>query len=252
MPHFTFHTWIRLTEEVLSYPKHGHRQIYSLYSGIAGLELFLHHGSLILLVNDSQELVYTEIKDCEDLIDGLWHSLTVVHTAQRSSRLSAAFQIGSTCTITIYIDGILRKEVTDFKYVPLSIEPIQWASIGGPCEKPKLSVTKMKKESLSSSLVRSIQPLTGLFSSKTKTITTTAREKFGNNSQNTITTEANSQETLFGPSTSLFGQLACVWILAETLDETLVKHLFNMGKFPKLSYFSQFKFEIKFHDHNFY
>jgi len=42
--------------------------------------------------------------------------------------------------------------------------------------------------------------------------------------------DPNSQDTIFGQSISLYGQLACVWIVAETLDELQVKHLHAMGK----------------------
>ena len=42
--------------------------------------------------------------------------------------------------------------------------------------------------------------------------------------------EPNTQDTIFGPSISLYGQIASLWIIAETLDDTQVKHLHDLGK----------------------
>jgi hypothetical protein len=72
--------------------------------------------------------------------------------------------------------------------------------------------------------------LKGLFGSKSKT-TNIRQENQPLHPQNIVTVEPNSQESLFGQSTCLHGQLACVWVLAETLNETQVKHLHSMGKY---------------------
>ena len=119
----------------------------------------------------------------------------------------------------------------DFKFVPLINEPITLASVGAPCQRPRTSSIGTKNESihLSAALVKTIQPFKGLFSSKTKT-SVSRQENQPLNPQNIITIEPNSQDTLFGESTCLHGQLACVWILAETLNEIQVKYLHSMGK----------------------
>jgi hypothetical protein len=228
--HFSFHCWLRLNHEVDSYPYDARRQIYSFYSDSIGLEAFICNSSIFILISDRRELVYIEINECDDLIDGCWHSLTIVHTAQRPSLLVAAFQSVSTCYLTIYIDGLLKKQVKDFKYVPLMNEPISLASIGAPSQRPRPSMMNTKNDSLylTTTIAKTIQPFKGLFGSKNKSINI-RQENQALHPQNIVTAEPNSQDTLFGESTCLHGQLACVWILAETLNETQVKHLHSMG-----------------------
>ena len=68
-----------------SYPYEGRRQIYSFYSDSIGLESFIRNSSIVILITDHREVVYIELNECDDLIDGYWHSLTIVHTAQRPS-----------------------------------------------------------------------------------------------------------------------------------------------------------------------
>ncbi|CAF3865097.1 unnamed protein product [Adineta steineri] len=227
--HFTFHCWLRLNNEVESYPYDARRQIYSLYSDTIGLESFICNSSIIISVSDRRELVYIEIPECDDLIDGCWHSLTIIHTAQRPSLFVAAFQAVSTCYLTVYIDGLLKKQVKDFKYVPLMNDPISLASIGAPSQRPRLpSMGSKDSLQLSTTIAKTIQPFKGLFSSKNK-MSHSRSENQALNPQNIMTVEPNSQDTIFGESTCLHGQLACVWILAETLNETQVKHLHSMG-----------------------
>ena len=36
--------------------------------------------------------------------------------------------------------------------------------------------------------------------------------------------DPNSQDTIFGQSISLYGQIASVWIVTDTLDSIQVKH----------------------------
>ncbi|CAF4838736.1 unnamed protein product, partial [Rotaria socialis] len=67
-------------------------QIYSFYSDPMGLESFIRSSSLFVSISDHRELVYIELNDCNDLIDGCWHSLTIVHKAQRPSLFGSAFQ----------------------------------------------------------------------------------------------------------------------------------------------------------------
>jgi hypothetical protein len=174
-------------------------------------------------------VVYVEINDCDDLIDGYWHSLTIVHTPQRSSLFVSAFQTTLTCQLTVYFDGLLRKDIKDFKYVSIVNDPIALASIGSPSERPKSSILKTKNDSLSTTLAKTIQPFKGLFSSKTKN-TISRKENQGFYSQHVMIIQPNTQENIFGQSTCLYGQFACVWIVAETLDEAQVKHLHAMGK----------------------
>ncbi|CAF4478641.1 unnamed protein product, partial [Rotaria magnacalcarata] len=69
--------------------------------------------------NDRHELAYIEINECDELMDGCWHSLTIVHAAPRPSLFVAAFQTVSSCHLAIYIDGLLKRQIKDFKYVPL-------------------------------------------------------------------------------------------------------------------------------------
>ncbi|CAF4817008.1 unnamed protein product, partial [Rotaria socialis] len=90
--HFSFHCWLKLNHEVHSYPFEGRRQIYSFYSDSMGLEAFVRSSSLFVSISDHHELVYIELNDCNDLIDGCWHSLTIVHKAQRPSLFGSAFQ----------------------------------------------------------------------------------------------------------------------------------------------------------------
>jgi hypothetical protein len=108
-------------------------------------------------------------------------------------------------------------------------DPITLASIGSSSQRPKSSELKQKNESLSTTIGKSIQPFKGLFSSRSKS-SISRKENQGFSSQNIMTIESNSQDTIFGQSTCLYGQLASVWILAETLDELQVKHLYEMGK----------------------
>jgi hypothetical protein len=229
--HFSFHCWLRLNHEIDSYPYDARRQIYSFYSDSIGLESFIFNSSLFISITDRRELVYIEINECDDLIDGGWHSLTIVHTAQRPSLFVAAFQTVSTCHLTIYIDGLLRKQVKNFKYVPLMNDPISLASIGAPSQRPCSSTISSKNDSLhlSTTIAKTIQPFKGLFSSKNKNANIRS-ENQALNPQNVITIEPNSQDALFGQSTCLHGQLACVWVLAETLNEIQVKHLHSMSK----------------------
>ena len=228
--HFTFHCWLRLNHEADSYPYNTRRQIYSFYSDTMGLEAFICNSSIYIAVSDRRDLVYIELSECDDLIDGGWHSLTIVHTAQRPSLLVAAFQSISTCHLAVYIDGLLRKQIKDFKYVPLTNEPISLASIGAPSQRPRSVLTSSKSDSLhlSSTLAKTIQPFKGLFASRTKT-SVSRQEQQALNPQTLVTVEPNSQDTLFGESTCLHGQLACVWVLAETLTDVQVKHLHSMG-----------------------
>ncbi len=226
--HFSFHCWLRLNHEVHSYPFEGRRQIYSFYSESIGLESFIRNSSIFILITDHREVVYTELNDCDDLIDGYWHSLTIVHTGQRSSLFVSAFQTTLTCHLTIYIDGLLRKEIKDFKYVSIVNDPIILSSIGSPSQRPKESILKIKNESLTTTLAKTIQPFKHLFSSKTKH-SISHKENQGFYSQNVIIIDPNSQDTIFGQSISLYGQLTCIWIIAETLDEQYVKHLHSMG-----------------------
>ncbi|CAF4116210.1 unnamed protein product [Rotaria sp. Silwood2] len=226
--HFSFHCWLKLNHEVHSYPYEGRRQIYSFYSNSMGLESFIRYSSLFISITDHRELVYIEICDCNDLIDGYWHSLTIVHKAHRPSLFVSAFQTVQTCHLTIYIDGLLRKEIKDFKYVSIINDPIISASIGLPSQPPKLSILKIKNESLSTTIAKTMQPLKGLLSSKTKS-SINRKDNQGFYSPNVLIIDPNIQDTVFGQSICLYGQLACVWVLAETLDELHVKHLHAMG-----------------------
>jgi hypothetical protein len=222
--HFTFHCWLRLNHDVHSYPYEGRRQIYSFYSESFGLESFLRNSSIFILITDQHELVYVELNDCDDLIDGTWHSLTIVHTGQRPSLFVSTL----TCHLTIYIDGLLRKEVKDFKYLSFSNGPLLLSSIGSPSQRPKESILKMRNDSLSATLAKTIQPFKGFFSSKTRhSIARKDNQTFY--SQHMMVIDPNSQDTIFGQSISLYGQLASVWILIETLDSIQVKHLHAMG-----------------------
>ncbi|CAM4981995.1 unnamed protein product [Rotaria socialis] len=78
------------------------------------------------------------------------------------------FQTAQLCHLTIYIDGLIRKEIKDFKYISFPNDSINLASIGSPSQRPKSSVLKMKTKSLSTTIAKSIQPLKRLLSSKTK------------------------------------------------------------------------------------
>jgi hypothetical protein len=230
--HFTFHCWLRLNHEIDSYPYDARRQIYSFYSDSIGLEAFICNSSIYISISDRRELIYIEINECDDLIDGCWHSLTIVHTAQRPSLFVAAFQTVSTCYLTIYIDGLLKKQIKDFKYVPLMNDPINLASIGAPSQRPRLSPNGTKTDSLylTTTIAKTIQPFKGLFGSKNKSINI-RQENQALHPQHIVTVEPNNQDALFGESTSLHGQLASVWILAETLNEAQVKHLHSMGNY---------------------
>lgn len=229
--HLTFHCWLRLNHQVHTYPYEGHRQIYSIYTTNYGVEAFIYNSSLIFLIADENEFVYVELKDSEDFIDGFWHSLTVVHTAQRSSRFISAFQNSSTCQLNIFIDGHLRKEINDLKYFSLINESIVSASIGSPSQRPRSSTNKTKNEKLTSTLSKKISPFAGFLSSKMKNSTNSKSQvKFSSSSSNIVTCDTNNRENLFGLSTSLYGQLACVWMLIDTLDVHQVKHLHSMGK----------------------
>ena len=108
-------------------------------------------------------------------------------------------------------------------------DPISLASIGSSSQRPKSSELKQKSESLSTTIGKTMQPFKGLFTSRLKS-SVSRKENQGFNSQNVMIIEPDSQDIIFGQSTCLYGQLACVWILAETLDELQVKHLYEMGK----------------------
>ncbi|CAF4197890.1 unnamed protein product [Rotaria socialis] len=228
--HFSFHCWLRLNNEIESYPHNARRQVYSFYSDSIGLESFIYNSSIYVLVNDRRELAYIEINECDELMDNCWHSLTIVHTAQRPSLFVAAFQTVSSCHLAIYIDGLLKKQIKDFKYVPLINDPITSASIGAPSQRPRASSINTKSDplNLSTTIAKTIQPLKGLFSPKTRNVNARQESQLLRG-QNVIMMEPNSQDATFGESTSLHGQLACVWILAETLNESQVKHLHSMG-----------------------
>ncbi|UJR35189.1 hypothetical protein I4U23_027956, partial [Adineta vaga] len=226
--HFTFHCWIRSNHEINSYPYEGRRQIYSLYSHSFGFESFLRNSSIFILISDRREVAYVEINDCDDLIDGYWHSLTIVHTAQRPSLFGSAFQTTLTCHLGVYIDGVLRKEIKNFKYVSMINDSISLGSIGSSSQRPKSSELKQRNDSLSTTLVKSIQPLKGLFSSRTKS-PISKKENQDFYSRNVIIIEPDTQDTIFGQSTCLYGQFASIWILADTLDEQQVKSLHEMG-----------------------
>ena len=218
-----------MNHEIHSYPYEGRRQIYSFYSDSIGLEAFLRQSSIFILISDQREIVYSELNDCDDLIDGYWHSLTIVHTAQRSSLFVSAFSSTLTCHLTIYIDGLLRKEIKDFKYVSIVNDPMKFSSIASPSQRPKESAMKSKQESLTTSLSKSIQqPFKGLFSSKNKQ-SSPRRDHSNFSSPHIMVVDPNSQDPTFGPSITLYGQLACIWIVAETLNEFQVKHLHEMG-----------------------
>ncbi|UJR10639.1 hypothetical protein I4U23_014834 [Adineta vaga] len=109
-------------------------------------------------------------------------------------------------------------------------EPISLASIGAPSQRPRLPMTGSKSDSipLATTLAKTMVPFKGLFSSKTKSINLRS-ENQALHPQNIVIIEPNSQDTLFGESTCIHGQLASVWILAETMNETQVKHLHSMG-----------------------
>ncbi|CAF0830697.1 unnamed protein product [Rotaria sp. Silwood1] len=228
--HFSFHCWLRLNHEMDSYPHNARRQIYSFYSDSIGLESFIHNSSIYILVNDRRELAYMEINECDELMDGYWHSLTIIHTAQRPSLFVAAFQAVSTCHLAVYIDGLLKKQTKDFKYVPLINDPISLASVGASSQRPRLAAMNTKNDSLpiSTTIAKTMKPIKGLFSPKPKTPSQSRLNPLLH-AQNITITEPNSQDTIFGESTSLHGQLACIWILAETLNEAQVKHLHSMG-----------------------
>ncbi|CAF1147923.1 unnamed protein product [Rotaria sordida] len=229
--HFSFHCWLRLNHELESYSYDVRRQIYSFYSDSIGLESFIRNSSIYVLVNDRRELAYIEINDCDELMDGCWHSLTIIHTAQRPSLFVAAFQAVSTCYLTVYIDGLLKKQIKDFKYIPLIQDPISLASIGAPSQRPRLLTMNAKNDSLhiSTTIAKTMQPFKGLFSSKPKTPNIRPENQLLNGQNNVIIIEPNSQDAIFGESSSLYGQLASIWILAETLNEAQVKHLHSMG-----------------------
>ena len=102
---------------------------------------------------------------------------------------------------------------------------------------------------LTPTLVRTIQPLKGLFGARSKT-TNIRQESQALHPQHIVTVEPNSQDALFGQSTCLHGQLACVWILAETLNEIQVKHLHSMGKriiaeIPLVSFMNMQSFTVR-------
>lgn len=126
----------------------------------------------------------------------------------------------------------MRKEVKDFKYVSVQSDPIILSSIGSSSQRPKLSILQMTTESLSTTFAKTIQPFKGLLLSKTKN-SMPRKESSVSYSKNVIVIDPNTQDTLFGQSTCLYGQLASIWILAETLDETHVKYLHIMGKIIK-------------------
>lgn len=109
-------------------------------------------------------------------------------------------------------------------------DPITLASVGAPSQRPRLSNMGTKNDSLhlKTTIAKTVQPFKGLFGSKNKSVNV-RQENQALHPQNIVTVEANTQDTLFGESTCLHGQLACVWILAETLNETQIKHLHSMG-----------------------
>lgn len=161
-------------------------------------------------------------------MDDCWHSLTIVHTAQRPSLLVAAFHAVTTCHLTIYIDGLSKRQIKDFKYVPLINDPINLASIGAPSQRPSSSKNSQKSDGFSMGVIKAIQPWKVMFPSKPK-ISKIGQESQALHGTNIITIEPNSQDSICGESASLYGQLACVWVLAETLNESQVKFLHSMG-----------------------
>jgi hypothetical protein len=233
-PHFSFHCWLRLNHELQPSLYDGHRQIYALHSDSIDLQAFVYSRALVVAINDPHEFVYTEIKDCDDLLDGHWHSLTIVHSVQRSSRFVSAFQTSITCRLSVYIDGCLRRDIKDFKYGSLLNESIRTTSIGLAHQPTKLSTTQVKAESLSSTLTKSIQPLADLFSSRTKHVVV-KKDNAAGHVQQTIASDADAREILFGSSNCLNGQIGSVWLCTEPFDETQVKHLHSLGKLVRLS-----------------
>lgn len=217
--HFTFHCWIRLNTDIELVPINVRRQIYAFHSDSFGLEAFLYQSSIVVTVSDRRDLSSVQLDDCEDFTDGHWHSLTIVHTAQRPSLFAAAFQSISNCHLSIYIDGLLRKQVKDFKYFSLINESMHLASIGSPIYR---SSSKTDSFHLSSTFSKTMQPFKGLFSAKSKS--TTHRQD-----QNSTNNELNNRDHLFGQSISLHGQFASIWILAETLQDNQVRHLHSLG-----------------------
>ena len=116
-------------------------------------------------------------------------------------------------------------------------EPISLASIGAPSQRPRAPTVSSKSDSMTA-LAKTIGPLKGLFSSKNKSVNSRA-EGQALHPQNIVIVEPNTQDTLFGESTSMHGQLASVWILAETLNEVQIKHLHSMGKIITYKYLSK-------------
>ncbi|CAF4518919.1 unnamed protein product, partial [Rotaria magnacalcarata] len=73
--------------------------------------------------------------------------------------------------------------------------------------------TKSDPLNLSTTIAKTIQPFKGLFSPKTRKVNARQESQLLRG-QNIIIMEPNGQDATFGESTSLHGQLACVWILA--------------------------------------
>lgn len=226
----TIHVWLRFNENCFSSSRNGHRQICAIYCSAVGFELFVFHSSLVVTIIEKNELFYSEIKDFEEILDARWHCLTLVQTTETGSRLSAAFQVDLCSNLKIYVDGLLRKEISDWKSLNLSVDPIQWVSIGGENNGSKFLTNKTKNSTISESFVRRIRPLTGLFSSKSRN-SSSAKEKEKVPSESLISSSSNDKQMIFGSSTSLFGQICSFWLLNESLEEKFVQKLFAAGKF---------------------
>ncbi|CAF1301146.1 unnamed protein product [Didymodactylos carnosus] len=218
--HITYYCWLRLNHELEPYLSDQRRQLYSFYSenGL-GFEAFFNGNStsLYLLVNDHKELTYVEIPEC-DLIDGCWHSLTIVYFQQKWTM----------CHLSIYIDGCLKKCIKDFKY-PFMLEILSLGSIGSSSQRPshsKLSSLNNTGKYKSILTNKMAQPLKRLFM-----MTPNQQMNKVNRAQQNVftTTDLNCQDTLFGQSTSLHGQIAFVWLLSDALQEKNIKQLHALG-----------------------
>ncbi|CAF1479897.1 unnamed protein product [Didymodactylos carnosus] len=114
--------------------------------------------------------------------------------------------------------------VKHFKYPTIS-EIFTLSSIGSPSRRPyhsKSTILNSRNKNQSKLTGKMIQSSKGLFMMASGT--QQQMNKVNKTQQNVFTTtDPNCQDTLFGQSTSLHGQMAFVWLLSDALQENDIK-----------------------------
>lgn len=219
-PAFSFHAWVCLDTEV-DMRKHSllgfqafRRQLYTLNDGSNhGLEAFITPtDDFVVAVYNRKDYTTLTVADT-GLVDGLWHSVGVVHVAARRPFTQSQ--------VIVYIDG-KQKMSTPFKFPNLS-ESFSTCRIGSPS--PHYSSEVYPDSSTKPDQKKAtVSPLKAFFGGVAKSTSGSTTPAPG-----VLNHPAGSQDEIWGPPITLHGRVSTVCIFSDTIQPVQFRALNSVG-----------------------